>query len=402
MSRRSPSPRPGTLGAYELIERLGAGGMAEVWSARLGGRGRLVAIKRVLPHLVAVPEVVRLFLAEARIASRLRHPNIVETLDVGIVEGRPFLVMEHLDGIDLGAALRAGPPPLGVCLYIVHAVAAALTYVHRYEEGGVPLGLVHRDVSPANIRIGADGTVRLLDFGIAKAVNDATRVRTRTGVVRGKLAYVAPEQLEGAFVSPASDQYSLGVVMHELLRAHRLFPDEGTVAQARAARRAPIPAPLGREHEALNEICLRALAFDRADRFLGIDAMDQALLPWLNATGVTAEHAATWIAPYLQRTPPATPSPPTLTDAGGGRPVAARWRYAIGGLVLASAVALAHAWVRRTRPEPAVPAAVQPVVVERATPVTSEPPPRTPVPEPPPPRRRRPPARDHAFDARFP
>jgi len=272
---------PSRLGRYELLERLGAGGMAEVWRARTicaDGASRIVALKWVLPHLSVIPEVTRMFRAEAELSARLSHPNVVATFEVGEVEGRAYLAMEYVDGIDLGGLLKRGPIPGWLTAYVAHEVCRALEYVHGLrDEGGRALGLVHRDVSPSNIRIGRDGRVRLLDFGIAKALTDTASVRTRTGAIKGKPGYLAPEQLDGAPASQHTDQYALGVVIREALG-------------------------LGRREEALvslDAIASRALAPRPADRFPSMAVMGEALDAVVRAQGASASRAASFAEAQL-------------------------------------------------------------------------------------------------------
>ncbi len=173
------------FGVYQLRERLGTGGMAEVWLAH-DARGREVVVKRILPNLVADKDFVRMFLREAQISMRLRHPNIVEVHESGQVGGHYFLVMQYLRGRDLRAVQRSanGGGPPGFAAYVVHEVLRALDYTHRLtDDRGRPLKLVHRDVSPANVMLGFDGRVTLLDFGVAKAAADAIDL-TQTGTLR--------------------------------------------------------------------------------------------------------------------------------------------------------------------------------------------------------------------------
>jgi serine/threonine protein kinase len=210
--------------------------MAEVFLARaLDGpwRGRPVVMKRVHEHLADSEELRELFAREGAIAMQLDHPNIVRVLDVGEDDGVPFLVMELLHGVDLRTALavvmREGTRfhPANACL-IASAIAAALHHAHA-----LPLGIVHRDVSPHNVFLGSDGVVKLLDFGIAKT-NRA--VATRTGVVRGKAGYMSPEQLAGLAVDARSDLFSLGVVLWEMLAGRRLWQLDTETGTARAVR----------------------------------------------------------------------------------------------------------------------------------------------------------------------
>ena len=217
--------------------------MAEIFLARaVDGpwRGHRVVVKRVHEHLADSEELREMFAREGAVAMQLDHPNIVRVLDVGEEDGVPFLAMEHLEGLDLRVAMnvvmREGTRlhPAQACT-IAAGVAAGLHHAHVQ-----PLRIVHRDVSPHNVFLGADGIVKLLDFGIAKT-NRA--VATRTGVVRGKAGYMSPEQLEGLAVDARSDLFALGVVLWEMLTGRRLWQVETETGTARAVREESAPPP---------------------------------------------------------------------------------------------------------------------------------------------------------------
>ncbi len=267
------------FGKYRLLSRLGRGGMAEVWKAELRGPqgfSRTLVLKRMLPHLSDDPSFVKMFIAEARLSAKLSHANIVQVFDFGEVDGAYFIAMEYVPGCDLHAILRAhdhGPPPPGLGAFVVHQVCRALAYAHALtDESGQPLHLVHRDVSPSNVVVGVDGAVKLLDFGIAKALSEAGDATTRNGVLKGKLGYIAPEVLDGAPVDQRADQFAAGVVLHEALTARRLFrgaSDFHTMSLVRGAKVAPPSLQNPEVPPALDAICLRALARDPAARFPG-------------------------------------------------------------------------------------------------------------------------------------
>jgi serine/threonine protein kinase len=235
--RPVPAP-PEIVGRYALHGAMASGGMAVVHFGRqLGALGfsRPVAIKRVLPQLARDRTVRDMFIDEARLASRVRHPNVVPTLDVVPHGDELLLVMEYVHGESLqvllrGARARGERVPLRIALAIASAILHGLHAAHEAtSEDGQPLGIVHRDVSPQNVMVGVDGVPRVLDFGIARA---AVRVEsTAEGIVKGKLAYMAPEQLAGTELDRRADIYSTSIVLWEMLTGRRLFvkQDGGTV-----------------------------------------------------------------------------------------------------------------------------------------------------------------------------
>jgi serine/threonine-protein kinase len=268
------------FGKYQLERRIGRGGMAEVWRGRLcgpNGFDNVLVVKRILPELAGDPAFVKMFLAEGRWAALLNHPGVVQVFEIGEVDGAPYLAMEHIEGRNLRQVSTAlgGPCPAGMAALIVRDVAAALAYVHAFQTEGRPAGLVHRDVTPSNVMVRCDGAVKLLDFGISKALGEVgpTRTRTRTGHLRGNPGYHAPEQLrqKGAVaIDHRIDQFAAGVVLHELLTGRPLFrgpTDLDTLALVEACRVGP-PSLLNDEvSPALDAICCRALRRDRDERY---------------------------------------------------------------------------------------------------------------------------------------
>jgi len=222
---------PGTrIGRYTIVRRLATGGMAELYLARVEGlRGfeKLVALKLVLPHLADDPDFVSMFLDEARLAATLDHPNVVHVIDVGRFGRDHFFAMEYVHGEDLRSVVRRARDgiPLGCALAIVAGVAAGLHHAHeRRGPDGTPLGLVHRDVSPANVILTYDGAVKVVDFGIARV--GARSKATRLGVVKGKSGYMSPEQCRGEPVDRRGDVFGLGILLWELTVGRRLFLGE--------------------------------------------------------------------------------------------------------------------------------------------------------------------------------
>src|SRR5688572_513451 len=229
------------LGPYTLLRRLAVGGMAEIFLARRDGPAgfsKVVALKRILPHLSTLPEFVSMFLDEARLAARLTHPHVVQIYDFGEVEGTYFISMEYVPGEDLLAAIKRArelerPVPPIVACSILSAVCDGLHYAHELrDEYGKALGIVHRDVTPSNVLISFDGVVKLADFGIAKAEHRSTH--TAVGALKGKYAYMSPEQAKGEKLDRRSDLFSLGVAAHELLTGRRLFARDSELAVLKA------------------------------------------------------------------------------------------------------------------------------------------------------------------------
>ena len=234
---------------YELLERIGAGGMAEIFRGKAvaaGGFEKPVAIKRILPHLSQDKRFVEMLIAEANILSQLRHRNIVQIFDVGVGDdGQYFLVMEFIHGLDLGAVQmhlekRRKRLPIELGLHIGAEVCEALEHAHRTRgPDGKALRLVHRDVSPSNVLLSQSGEVKLTDFGIAKLPEE----NTGHGGVRGKFAYISPEQASNLHVDARSDVYSLGILLYEIMLGHRLFSSLPDFDALRAVREGHVQRP---------------------------------------------------------------------------------------------------------------------------------------------------------------
>jgi eukaryotic-like serine/threonine-protein kinase len=282
---------PQPFGKFTMIGRLGHGGMAEVLLAVMGGKGgfrKLTVLKRLHPHLEAEPGFIEMFLDEARLAAQLDHPHCVQTLEVGEEEGQHFLAMEHLDGQGLERLLRSSAQtghllPVPVAARIVADALEGLGYAHeltRYD--GRPLGIVHRDVSPQNLFVTYSGVVKLLDFGIAKAESNV--VETRTGVVKGKYAYIAPEQALAMPVDQRADLWSMGVVLWECLTSRRLFKSVNELATLQETLQGVVRPPSAHNPDvppALDAIVLRALQRDVDLRYPSARAFREDLEAWL-------------------------------------------------------------------------------------------------------------------------
>ncbi len=298
------------VGRYELLMNLASGGMATVYVGRQRGAGgfeRLVAIKRMHPHVSEVEELAAAFLDEARIASQIRHPNVVSVLDVHDAGSERLLVMDYVDGVSLAEVTKAAqkrgvrvqrPAALRVAIDTLHGLHAA----HELTSlQGTPLGVVHRDATPHNILIGTDGSVRITDFGIAKAAERS--VHTAAGLAKGKFRYMAPEQARGGTLDRRLDVFAVGIVLWELLAGERLFTAETdaevlmqvSAGEVRSLERvAPdVPAELA-------GIVMRALAKEPDQRWATAEAFADALREWAHARGelTTAAEVGRMIAEF--------------------------------------------------------------------------------------------------------
>jgi TonB family protein len=273
-----PSSGPDHFGQYEILERIASGGMAELYKAkRTGVEGfqKIVAIKKILPHLADDEAFVTMFADEAKLAAQLNHPNIIHIYDLGKIQaGGYFIAMEYVDGRDLRAIQQAGrnlgvPLPVPLAVYVASKVASALDYAHRRRDAdGHELNIVHRDVSPQNILISYEGDIKLCDFGIAKAASKASK--TQSGALKGKIQYMSPEQAWGKPIDRRSDLFSLGVVLHELLTGERLFGGETDINVLEKVRIAEVAAPSASNPEVpqnLDAVVLKALAKEPDDRY---------------------------------------------------------------------------------------------------------------------------------------
>ncbi len=276
------------FGPYVVYERLGVGGMATVHRAleRDGtGRERIVALKRLLPHLAEDASFIKAFVREAKLASLLAHINIVEIYELGRVGSEYFISMEYIDGQDVRRVLRharkvTGPPPIDITVGLMLQLCDALDYAHtRVDDDGHPLGLVHRDVSPSNLIVTTSGHLKVIDFGIAKA--QSSQLRTQTGRVKGKLAYMAPEAISGSRdLDARSDIWAAGVILHELLTARPLFASKNEYQTLLKVQRGEI-TPASTFNQAtppeLDAIVFKALERDPDDRFGGAHALREEL-----------------------------------------------------------------------------------------------------------------------------
>ncbi len=351
------------LGRYTLYAPIASGGMATVSFARLAGEAgftRTVAVKRLHKNLALDPEFSTMFLDEARLAARIRHPNVVATLDVVSDGGEIFVVMDYVHGEPLSRLIRFTASevehiPFDVVAAIMTNVLSGLHAAHEITDGrGKPLELVHRDVTPQNILVGTDGIARLIDFGVAKARGRAQT--TRDGKVKGKLGYMAPEQVRNERIDRRTDIYAAGVVLWELLTLVRLFAnkDEATTIDNLLQHKVEPPSAFAAHvPPALDEVVMRALSRNPADRFDTAKQMATALeeaMPvatqakvgeWVEQTAHKALAKRSHILADIERAttvgmPPELMEPSSISTA---TPVSQARRRRNWGLALAAIVA---------------------------------------------------------------
>ncbi len=310
------------FGRYELLERISAGGMAEIFRAVDKAKNHIVALKRILPQIAEDEEFVQMFEDEARIASQLEHPHIARMLDFGRIEDSYYIAFEYVNGRDLRALFdrcaRMGEfPPLSFLLYTFARIGEGLAYAHaRKDDDGLPQSIVHRDVSPQNIMVSFDGDVKLIDFGIAKAAGKLSR--TQVGTLKGKFGYMAPEQIRGMEIDHRTDLFSLGICMWELLTLERLFSAENELLVLEKVRSATIAPPSTKNRDVppeLDRIVLKALAKDVRERYGAAKDVFRDLDKLAKSIEGTA--AREDIARYMRRAfPESLARKPTPSDVG--------------------------------------------------------------------------------------
>lgn len=292
-SNNTKGPEANILGKYRLIAELGHGGMAEVYLAVVqgpAGFNKLVVIKQIRPQLATDPEFLSMFLDEARLAARLSHPNVVQTNEVGQEGDRYFIAMEYLEGQPLNRVLhrigRDGGLTLSMHLRIIIDMLVGLHHAHELTDfDGTPLNVVHRDVTPHNVFVTYDGQVKVVDFGIAKAMNSSAE--TRLGVVKGKVAYMAPEQARGERVDRRADIFSAGVMLWEAATGRRLWKGIPDLTVLHRLINGDIPSPRDIDPEVpegLEKIVMKALALRREDRYSTSVELATALEELLDST----------------------------------------------------------------------------------------------------------------------
>jgi hypothetical protein len=304
-------PTVQTLGRYELLTPIGRGGMAVVWAARLRGThgfSKIVAIKTMLPVLSADPRFEAMFLAEAQMASGIKHPNVCEILDLGEDRGTVYLVMESIDGEPLSrledACRESGRKVgCGIAARMIAQAARGLHAAHELKtESGEASPVIHRDVSPQNILVTCEGIVKIVDFGVAKAAVRGTPT-TAAGVIKGKVAYLAPEQIDARDIDSRVDIFALGIVLHELLGGVHPFDGDTDLATllAIASPDPSPPLPGGDEAfpAALRAIVARALEKDPAKRFATMRELAIALEDFADDMETTADAVASFVTEIL-------------------------------------------------------------------------------------------------------
>lgn len=289
------------IGRYQLISRLASGGMGEVWTARATGSGfaRTVALKLVRSEMSGDENYARMFIDEATVASSIHHPNVCETYELGKHGDRLFMAMEWIAGDSLAGLLRQGDYLVALDVRIAaRIIADACAGLHAAHEtvgpDGTPLGVVHRDISPPNILISMQGQAKVSDFGIAKARHQLHE-RTKTGEVKGKFAYIAPEQITGHAVDRRADVYAMGCVLYVATLGSRPFGNGADALRKILSNKYKAPRTLREDFpEGLEAIIVRALLPKPEDRFQTAEEMQIALEEWLMTTGklVTASDVA--------------------------------------------------------------------------------------------------------------
>ena len=288
------APTPKQIGRYQIVDRLAVGGMAELFKATLTGDhgfAKLVAIKKILPHLAADRSFVEMFIDEARITAQLDHRHIVQVFELGTDSDTPYIAMQYVDGLDVLALLRECarvqirlPPEL--CALIARDVLDALDYAHNaVDTQGRALGIVHRDISPGNVLLSWRGDVKLTDFGIARAAE--RRHKTEAGTLKGKYGYMSPEQVSGGEVDARSDIFAIGILLAEMVMARRLFTstnDLDILLMVRDARLDRLHKYAAEFPVELRVLTVRALQRRPEDRWQSAAQFRDAIDEWIRRT----------------------------------------------------------------------------------------------------------------------
>jgi len=275
--------QPTRFGKYLLLEKLATGGMAQLYRAKIigvEGFEKFIAIKQILPHLAHEEELITSFIDEAKLAALLNHQNIVQIYDFGSMENSYFITMEFLFGKDLRAVNakareKGNPVSLENALYLISKVCAGLDYAHKLKDfQGKSLNIIHRDISPQNVFLTYEGDVKIVDFGIAKAASQSTI--TQVGMIKGKVAYMSPEQAAGKVIDHRSDIFATGILLYELVAGRRMFQGADTLqilSKVREAEFTPLGTLKGGLPEKLYDIVSKALAKEPDDRYQSLADM---------------------------------------------------------------------------------------------------------------------------------
>ena len=336
------STQPLRFGQYVLLDRINVGGMAEVFKAKafgVEGFEKIVAIKRILPTMSEDDEFIKMFVDEARITVQLHHENIVQVHELGRESGQYYIAMEYVSGRDMRQVLDAMKKrgltiPVSTAAYIASSVAEGLDYAHhKADANGNNLNLIHRDVSPQNILVSYDGAVKITDFGIAKAEDRASK--TQAGVLKGKFAYMSPEQVRGQTIDGRSDIFAVGILLYEMVTGERLFLGESDFSTLDKVRKAEVRPPSELNADlppALEAIILKALAREPGDRYLRGAELAEALEQFLieDTTIFSAKRMRSFMEQHFSedrerelsrmRSLPPTPPPPPAGATSGGPP----------------------------------------------------------------------------------
>ena len=297
----APTPElPARFGQFYLFDRIGRGGMAEIFLSKTFtalGTERLCVIKRILPQLNADEHFCEMLIQEAKLASRLSHANVVQTYDLGKIEGQYYIAMEYVEGVDLnqllGLLARARIAlPLQFALYVIAETLRGLDYAHRLADAdGRGLEIIHRDVSPTNVLISTEGEVKLCDFGIARATQMGADTPDSIDEyhLKGKVAYMSPEQVHGRDLDQRADLFAAGILLWELLSGRRLYKTKDEDETLRRAREVEVPPLADRgfpEFEMLDAVVRKALAPDPIHRFQSGGEFIRALEDYMHVAGM--------------------------------------------------------------------------------------------------------------------
>ena len=304
------------IGPYLLTRKIAQGGMAELYLAdylREDGFRKTVAVKKVLPHLAGNRDFIDMFIREARLAALLQHPNVVQIADFGKIQNAYFIAMEYVNGKNLAEImgfLKKGLP-VDMAVFLILKISNGLQYSHsrKDDKTGMPLNIVHRDISPQNILISLNGEVKLSDFGISKATSEPSL--TQAGVIKGKLSYLSPEQAMGLAVNHQIDIYALGLVFYEILSGKRLYRFANDIEAIRTIPKMTIPPIITKRPDipqGLNNIVMKCLEKSTTQRYQTAQEMQDELVKLKNHLGITydASDLALFMRSNFEKPEPAT------------------------------------------------------------------------------------------------